>query len=134
MGRRLLVIEPSLTIRTLLDIYLHRNGNQLTIFADYADALHALVLPSIQAQPPELVLIRLRPAQEESYRLIEYLRQQPCYVHTKIVGLIAQEDEGHRQFQRLVREAQVVALINPFRIQNLLALVAEPGYMIPDVP
>ncbi len=127
MGKRLLVIEPSLTIRTLLDIYLRGNGNQLTIFADYADALHALALPSIQTQPPELVLVRLRPSQEESYRVIAYLRQQPCYVRTKIVGLIAQEDEGHRQFQRLVREAQVVALINPFRIQNLLALVAAPG-------
>jgi CheY-like chemotaxis protein len=127
MGRRLLVIEPSLTIRTLLDVYLRRNGNQLTICADYADALHALALPSLQAQPPELVLIRLRPSQEESYRVVEYLKQQPCYVRTKIVGLIAQEDEGHRQFQHLVREAQVVTLINPFRIQDLLALVAAPG-------
>jgi CheY-like chemotaxis protein len=134
MGRRLLVIEPSPTIRTLLEIYLRRNGHQLTIFADYADALHALALPSLQAQPPELVLIRLRPSQEEGYRVIRYLRQQPCYVRTKIVGLIAQEDEGHRQFQHLVRETPVVMLINPFRIQDLLALVAAPGYTIPDVP
>jgi hypothetical protein len=101
--------------RRLLDIYLRCNGNQLTLFADYADALHALALPSLQAQPSELVLVRVRPSHEESYRVIEYLRQQPCYVRTKIVGLIAQEDEGHRQFQHLVRVKQVVTLINPFR-------------------
>ena len=124
MGKRLLVIEPSRTIRTLLDIYLRRDGNQFTIFADYEEALRALALPAIQAQPPELVLVRLYPSQEESYHLIEYLRQRGCYARTKIVGLIAQEDEGQRRFERLVREARVVTVINPFRIQNLLEIVA----------
>jgi CheY-like chemotaxis protein len=123
MGKRLLVIEPSLTIRTLLDIYLRRNGNQLTIFADYDEALQALALPFLQAQPPHLVLMRLRPSQQESHQVIEYLRQRPYYAHTKIVGLVAQEDEGHRQFERLIREAQVVTLINPFHIQHLMELV-----------
>jgi hypothetical protein len=97
--------------KRLLDIYLRCNGNQLTIFADYADALHALALPSLQAQPPELVLVRVRPSHEESYRVIEYLRQQPCYVRTKIVGLIAQEDEGHRQFHHLLLPYQVLELV-----------------------
>jgi len=123
MGKSLLVIEPSRTIRALLDIYLCRDGNQLTIFADYGEALQALALPLLQAQPPELVLIRLRPFQQESYQVIEYLRHRPCYARTRIVGLIAQEDEGHRQFERLLREAQVMTLINPFRIQHLMELV-----------
>jgi CheY-like chemotaxis protein len=123
MGKSLLVIEPSRTIRVLLDIYLRRDGNQLTIFADYREALQTLALPSFQARPPDLVLVRLRPSQQESYQVIEYLRRRSCYARTRIVGLIAQEDEGHRQFERLVREKQVVTLINPFRIQHLMEIV-----------
>jgi CheY-like chemotaxis protein len=89
----------------------------------YGEALQALARPSLQAQPPELVLVRLRPSQQESYQVLEYLRQRPCYARTRIVGLIAQEDEGHHQFERLLREAQVMTLINPFRIQHLMELV-----------
>ena len=124
MNRRVLVIEPSRTIRTLLEIYLQRNGHQAVIFASYAEAGYALTLPQFRAYSPEVVFIAIHASQPESHRLIEELKQRYAHTFTRIVVMVTQEGSDHQQVRRLAEDKQMILLLKPFRIQDALALVS----------
>ena len=124
MSRRVLVVEPSRTIRTLLEIYLQRDGHQVMIFASYAEAGYALTLPSFRTYSPEVIFIAIHTSQSDSHRLIEELRRRYARTFTRIVVMVAQEESEHHQVRRLIQNEQIVLLLKPFRIQDALALVS----------
>lgn len=124
MGKLVLVIEPSRTIRTLLEIYLQREGHQPLIFASYAEARYALTLPQFRAYSPEVVFIAMHVSQPESHRLIQELRLRYVHTFTRIVVMVTQEESNHHLMHHLAQDGQISLLFKPFRIQDALALVS----------
>ena len=131
MNRRILVVEPSRTIRKLLEIYLQCGGHQAVIFASYGEARYALTFPQFRAYPPELVFVAIHVSQLESHRFIEELRRRYAHTFTKIVVMVAQEESEHQQVRRLIQDEQIILLLKPFRIQDALALVSAPPFVFP---
>jgi DNA-binding response OmpR family regulator len=132
MSSSVLVVEPSRTIRTLLEIFLQRDEHQAVIFASYGEARYALTLPQFRTYSPEVVFVALHTSQLESRRLIEELRRRYDYTFTRIVAMIAQEESGHHQVRRLTQDEQIILLLKPFLVQDALALVSTPTYTLPN--
>ncbi|MBV8693983.1 MAG: response regulator [Chloroflexi bacterium] len=122
-GKRILVIEPSRTIRGFLAVYLQEAGHQLIMFEDYQTP--AQMLPAFQAQPPELAFVALRTTRAESFRIIDLLRRQ--FTHMTLIIMMAQEESREYAVQRLLDTAQAVPLLKPFRIKDVFSLIAAAG-------
>ncbi|MBV9020091.1 MAG: response regulator [Chloroflexi bacterium] len=120
MGKRILVVEPSPTLRAILQMYFERDGHQVALFEDYQAATQAL--PRFQIEPPELAFVAIHANRPESFDLVRALRQQ--YAWVRLVLLIMQEESNQFAVQRLVETAQAAALLKPFSIKDVLALVA----------
>ncbi|MBV9691597.1 MAG: response regulator [Ktedonobacteraceae bacterium] len=120
MGKRILVIEPSRTIRAILSIYLQQVGHQVMLFKDYDAATQALI--RFQAEPPDLAFVALHANRLESTRIVGRLRQ--LCAQTTIVIMTAHEDSKQYAVQHLMQVTQATPLLKPFWIQEVLALVA----------
>jgi DNA-binding response OmpR family regulator len=120
MGKRILVIEPSRTIRAILSIYLRQVGHQVVLFKDYEAATQALI--RFQAEPPNLALVALHANRLESRRVVGLLRH--LYAQTTIVIMTAHEDSKQYAVQNLMQVTRAIPLLKPFWIQEMLALVA----------
>ena len=127
MGRRVLVVEPSRTIRKLLEIYLQQCGHQVALFSSYAEASFALSLPEFRTNPPEVAFVAMNTSWSDSYRFIDELMQQPRGAFTKIVVIVMQEELTHPKLQPLLQDQRIVPLIRPFRVQDMLALASTPA-------
>jgi DNA-binding response OmpR family regulator len=127
MSKSVFVVEPSRTIRTLLDIYLQREGHQVTILASYAEARYALSLPQFKTYSPEVIFLALHASHPESYRLLEDLRWRYARTFTRIVGMVVQEERNHHKVRSLAQDEHVVLLLKPFRVQDALVLAATPA-------
>lgn len=134
MSKRVLVIEPSSTIRTLLEIYLQQDGHMVAIFASNGEARDALAHPQFRLYPPDIIFVAINALQLESYRFIEELKQQFFDTSTRIIAMVAQEERKQQQLHYLLQEGKLIALLKPFRIQDARALVSTPGYALPGVP
>ncbi|MBV8821508.1 MAG: response regulator [Chloroflexi bacterium] len=120
MGKRILVIEPSRTIRAILSIYLQQVGHQVMLFKDYEAATQALI--RFQTEPPNMAFVALHTNRLESTRIVGLLRR--LYAQTTIVIMTAQEDSKQYAVQHLMQVTQAIPLLKPFWIQEVLALVA----------
>jgi DNA-binding response OmpR family regulator len=127
MSTSILVVEPSRTIRTLLDIYFQRDGHQVTVFASYAEAQYALSLPQFKRFSPAAIFLALHVSHPESYRLLEDLRWRYAHTFTRIVVMVVQEERDHHKVRSLAQDEHLVLLLKPFRVQDMLALVAAPA-------
>ncbi|MBV9021673.1 MAG: response regulator [Ktedonobacteraceae bacterium] len=121
MGKRILVVEPSPTLRAILLMYFERDGHQVVLFENYQAATQAL--PRFQAEPPELAFVALHADRPESFDLVRALRQQ--YAWVRLVLLLMQEESNQFAVQRLVETTQAIALLKPFSIKDVLNLVAS---------
>ena len=124
MGRRVLVVEPSRTIRKLLEVYLQQWGHQVALFSSYAEASLALSLPEFRTNLPEVAFVATNTSWSESYRFIEELRQRMHGSFTKIVVIVMQEELTHPKLQPLLQDQRIVPLVKPFRVQDMLALAS----------
>jgi len=130
MGKRILLIEPSPTLRAILTMYFQREGHQLVLFEDYQAAAQAL--PRFQAEPPDLVFVALRSDQPDTLRLVTLLRQQNA--HMTLVMMVPQEDSSQVTIQRLVQATRSILLPKPFSIRDVLNLVAASGQTSSSLP
>src|SRR5690348_15025270 len=131
MSKSVFVVEPSRTIRTLLDIYFQREGHQVTIMASYTEARYALSLSQFKTYSPEVVFLALHASHPESYRLLEDVRWRYARTFTRIVGMVVQDERNHHKVRSLAQDEGIVLLLKPFRVQDALALVATPAALPP---
>jgi DNA-binding NtrC family response regulator len=118
MGRRVLVIDSSRVIRTLLQIHLQQAGHGVLVCSSSQEALQ--VLRAMQ-EPADLVFLAVHPALKEDYEMIRSVSKD---AHTRLIVMALQEDQAH--IQRHLRETTLTYLLKPFHIQQALALVAAP--------
>ncbi|MBV9706956.1 MAG: response regulator [Chloroflexi bacterium] len=121
MGKRILVVEPSPTLRSILLMYFEQQGHQVVLFEDYQAATQGL--PRFQTEPPELAFVALHANRPESFHFVTVLRQQFAWV--RLVLLLMQEENSQFAVQRLVETTQAIALLKPFSIKQVLNLVAS---------
>ncbi|MBV9689110.1 MAG: response regulator [Ktedonobacteraceae bacterium] len=130
MGKRILVIEPSPTLRAILGMYFEREQQQFVQFENYEAAAQAL--PCFRSEPPDLALVALHIHQPESFRVTELLRQQ--YAQMILIVMIAQEDSSQSTVRHLVQRTQAIALPKPFSIQDVLNLLAAAAQVASTAP
>jgi twitching motility two-component system response regulator PilG len=123
-----LVIEGSLTVRTIIRICLRRAG--LLVF-DFPDGLQALRwLGSSQACMPDLILLDTD-IPPDWYTIVRSLQKQPACLHTMLVLLSRRDGLVDHLKARLAGARAYIA--KPFRTQELLEVVQRclrfPGPM-----
>ena len=119
MGKHILVIEPSHTIRKILQVHFQLVGHSVRTFATYALANEAL--PFFQHEPPHLAFVALHSSLPESCSLLK--RTQTHYPNAALVALVLYEERTHSTIQTTLQQTRALALVKPFRIQDALALL-----------
>lgn len=117
MGKRILVIEPSRTIRVLLDITLRNAGHYVAAFADTAAAFVFLSQVQVHREPPDMAFVALPSSDRESYKVIARLIRH--YPNLRVVVLL-------QPYHGLVEQQRIEALgarylMRPFTVQDMLA-------------
>ncbi|MBV8694944.1 MAG: response regulator [Chloroflexi bacterium] len=130
MSKRILVIEPSPTLRAILQMYFQRDGHQTVLFEDYEAATQAL--PRFQAEHPDLVFIAVQADRPESLHLVTLLRQQDAKM--PLIIMVPQDDSSQPAIQRLIQTTAAIPLLKPFSIRDVLNLVADPGQASTGLP
>lgn len=124
MHKHILVIEPSRTIRVLLDITLRNAGHQVAAFAETAAAFAFLSQGSVHREPPDMAFVALPSSAKESYKVIELLMRH--YPHLLMI-VILRPNDGPMEQQRL-EAIGARYLTRPFTVQAILACTtAEYG-------
>ena len=121
MHKRILIIEPSRTIRTLLTIYFRNAGHQVIVLSNYASVQP--LLPLFEKEPPEMVFVAVYPTQSECYQMLDRLRWLHSTVDTTLVALVREDESRHRNLQLMLRAVGATTLLKPFRIQEAMELV-----------
>jgi CheY-like chemotaxis protein len=121
MSRRILIIERSRTIQTLLSIYFRNAGHQMLACSTPQEALK---LMADLRQAPECIVVAVHAPEQEDYRFIRVVRGQLAYAGLHLVALVLHEDMA--EVQRRLKDVPISYLAKPFRIQDALALVAAP--------
>ncbi|MBV9690366.1 MAG: response regulator [Ktedonobacteraceae bacterium] len=122
MSKRILVIEPSRTIRAIFALKVQQVGHQVTIFKNYEVALAAL--PRLCQQPPEIAFVALHADRPESAQAL--MRLRVLCPQTTLIMMISQDESKKLVVQRIAGAVLAVPLLKPFRIQDVLTLVATP--------
>lgn len=117
-----LVLDASLTTRKIIEVILHREGYQVIGFENPREALHYLA--QHRQQLPDLVFVALRLPAVDGYRVLQYLKGEPCYQTIVTIALLTQADGplGHLK-ARLAGARQT--MFKPLVRQRIVALVAE---------
>ena len=119
MSKRILAIERSRTIQTLLSIYLRNAGHQVLVCSTPQEALKLL---ANLRQAPECIVVAVHAPEQDDYRFIHTIKGQVDYAGVHLVALVLQEDMA--EVQRRLKDVRVSYLNKPFRIQDALALVS----------
>jgi DNA-binding response OmpR family regulator len=120
----ILVIEPSLTLRTIISIALHRAGRSAVhVYSDAVSALCQLRNGSIP--PPTLILLTKRLRSLDGSTALRLLKQQA----PGAVVVVVMDDEGYLERIKARVAGASAVLLKPYRVEELLWLVQRyaPG-------
>ena len=121
MNKRILVIEPSHSIRVILDITLRNAGHQVATFEDATAAFAFLSPELVHKEPPDIAFVALPSSAEknakESYAALATLMGQ--YPQLRTIALLPLH--ANQKEQRPLQENGVMYLIRPFTVQDILA-------------
>jgi CheY-like chemotaxis protein len=90
MGKRILVIEPSRTIRTIFALQVQQFGHQVVTFKDYKAALAALL--RFHEHPPDLAFVALHAERSESAEAL--MRLSVLCPQTRLIMMMTQQESG----------------------------------------
>jgi DNA-binding response OmpR family regulator len=122
MSKRILVIEKSRTIQTLLSTYFNNAGHRVITCSAIQEALHTLA--RLDAAP-DLIFLAMD-EKKEAYKVISYIKEHEAYAVTHLVGMGNQEEQA--VLQRTLSASQMSYLVKPFHIQDAMALVSAPTF------
>jgi DNA-binding response OmpR family regulator len=121
MAKRILLVETSNTIRTLLATHCQQTGHLVIALATYEAGIQALY--QLASEPPDVVIVAFYPHDLESYRMLAQVRLQPYEDRVTLIALVMQEDQQHRMVEKLLPVLQAKVIFKPFQIQEVLALL-----------
>jgi CheY-like chemotaxis protein len=120
MSKRILVIDQSRTIQTLLRIYFGNAGHHVLVCATSQEALR--VLAGLH-DAPDMIFLAID-YEKEAYKVIAYVKEHEFHIHTSIIAMVLQEEKT--EIQRALSGSTVRYLVKPFAIQDAVTLVSAP--------
>jgi CheY-like chemotaxis protein len=121
LGKCILVIEPSPSIRQLLDFTLCQGGHQVISVASAAEGL--AIVRNTALRVPDLIFLAVEYQQrKEDFVLLNLLKHSHYYQQTVLAVLT--DGNIHRSWQAMLPEGRSVCLTKPFTIEQILRLAA----------
>jgi CheY-like chemotaxis protein len=115
------VLDDSLTVRTLISVTLHREGCRVI---GYAHPYHALQdLMQGHQPPPDVLFVNLILPQMNGFAVLRLLRSQPQFAHTALIVISRLDGVVDRLRARLL--GATAYLTKPFTQEQLVRLVRE---------
>lgn len=124
LSKRVMVIDLSRTIRTLILMTCHQHEHQSMAFASHEEAMERL--PLLCEQPPDLAFVSLRSDYQEQGRQVVQRIRQLYGMKPTLIAMIGREEQYHRHLQQTVLTHAMHTLIKPFLIQDVVALLNTP--------
>lgn len=118
MATRILVVDDSPTIRTVVSTILERNGYEPQVAIDGQDAYDALASGEAKA---DLVLVDFVMPRLNGYQFCRALRENPELAMTPVVLMSAKADRIRDQFVQ--QTGALDAITKPFDAQALVAVI-----------
>lgn len=123
-SKRVLVIDLSRTIRTLILMTCHQHKHQSMAFASYEEAMERL--PLLCELPPDLAFLALRSDYQEQGRQVAQRMRQLYGMRPTLIAMIGREEQYHRHLQQTVLAHTMYTLVKPFLIQDVVAPLNAP--------
>lgn len=127
MSKRVLVIEPSRTIRTLMSITLQNVGHRVLVCPTSQEALKVL---ADLADVPDIIFLAVHLEKHDDYAVIRSVKEHTPYIHTTLVVMVLEEEQA--TVRHHLRKIPIHVLVKPFRIEDVLTLVSAPVPVIGD--
>jgi twitching motility two-component system response regulator PilG len=121
-GRRIMVIDDSLVVRTILKIGLERKGFQVECCEDGVEALLSLGEPGRQALP-DLIILDIMLPRLDGYEVMRLLKGRPDLCGIVVLILSARDGTLDRLKGRLAGAKGYVT--KPFKMQEVVGAVRD---------
>jgi DNA-binding response OmpR family regulator len=118
MGKLVMVIDDSATVRKIIETCLGREGFEVKTFNDGVEAVRWLTEP--QAPVPDLVLLDIELPKMDGYEVARRLKTKQRFHDTVIVMLSRRDGVIDRIKGRLVGARDYVS--KPFKTQDIIAI------------
>ncbi len=119
MGKLVMIIDDSLTVRKIIETSLKREGFESISYADGFEAMSALTNP---ASPiPDLVILDIGLPKMDGYEIARRLKTKQQYNNTVIVMLTGRDGVIDRLKGRLAGAKDYIT--KPFRTQEVMSVV-----------
>lgn len=119
-SKRVLVIEPSPTVRLLLELHLKQAGHQVIMYPD-VEALTRDVL-RFQQMPPEVIFLAVDTMLPDWLEEAQQLRRV-WGVLVLLIALLSCRENERQVVQRALNVLPALYVHKPFQLQFVLALV-----------
>jgi DNA-binding response OmpR family regulator len=119
MGKLVMIIDDSLTVRKIMETSLKREGFESVSYSDGIEALKALTQPG--GRIPDLVILDIGLPKMNGYEIARRLRTKQQYNNTVIIMLTGRDGMLDRLKGRLAGAKDYIT--KPFRTQEVMSVV-----------
>jgi len=119
MGKLVMVIDDSSTVRKIIETCLGRKGFEVQGFSDGVEAIRWLT--KSEAQVPDLVILDVSLPNMDGYEVARRLKSKPQFSNTVIVMLSRHDGMIDKLKGRLVGAKDY--LTKPFKTQDIIAVI-----------
>lgn len=116
-----MVIDDSMTVRTVVEACLRRTGVQVTSFGDGLAAMGALARREVAV--PDVLLLDIGLPKMDGYEVARILRSKPELNQTTIIMLTAHDGVLDRLRGKLVGASAYIT--KPFRVSHVVDVVRQ---------
>ncbi len=118
MSKRILVVDDEPNIVLSLEFLMTQAGYEVNTAGDGEVALQ-----SIEASPPDLVLLDVNIPKRNGYEVCETIRSNPIWEHVKVVMITAKGRDVEREKGLALGADDYI--VKPFSTHEVVAKVAE---------
>ena len=122
MGKFIMVIDDSPTVRKIIETCLRREDFDVRSFTDGVEAMRWITNDS-EARVPDLVLLDIGLPKMDGYEVARRLKSKPLFNNTIIVMLSRRDGVIDRLKGRLAGAKDYIT--KPFKTQELVAIIQE---------
>jgi twitching motility two-component system response regulator PilG len=119
MGKLVMIIDDSLTVRKIIETSLKREGFESVSYGDGIEAMKALTAPDVRI--PDLVILDIGLPKMNGYEIARRLKTKQQYSNTVIVMLTGRDGMLDRLKGRLAGAKDYIT--KPFRTQEVMSIV-----------
>jgi DNA-binding response OmpR family regulator len=123
----IMVIDDSMTVRTVIEATLHRDGYQVSSFSDGLAAMAAMARHQVEV--PDLLLLDIGLPKMDGYEVARVLRGKDDFKQTVIVMLTARDGIIDRFRSKMIGASAYIT--KPFKADYVRQMVRQYLHAIP---